>query len=163
MEVHGIVAVDLNGAIGLQGKMPWHLSSELKHFKNLTMGYPIILGKTTFLSFKNPLPGREHLVLSTSLKMDKPEVKIFPSKEEVLKYCLKSNFSKIFICGGVSIYSQFKDEINIWHISKVDLKLEKADAFFDHAILKNFTIKSVHKNFDEKTKTNWSYEYYHRQ
>lgn len=163
MEVHGIVATDLVGAIGVQGKLPWHISSELQHFKNLTIGHPIILGKTTFLGFKKPLPGRLHLILSSTLEATNPDVKVFNTKESLLHFCNLQGFKKIFICGGVSIYQLFKEDIHIWHVSKIMIKVNHADAYLPKDLLNSFILSNEKKFQDEKTQINWSYLQYYKQ
>ena len=62
--IYLIAAVAKNGVIGMRGKLPWHLPEDLKHFKNLTLGHPIIMGRRTWESFGKPLPDRESIVIS---------------------------------------------------------------------------------------------------
>ena len=59
-----IVAMDLNGLIGKDNQLPWHLPADLKHFKQITMGKPVIMGRKTFESIGKPLPGRVNIVLT---------------------------------------------------------------------------------------------------
>ena len=61
-----IAAVARNGVIGRNGRLPWHLPDDLKHFKNLTLGHPIIMGRRTYESIGRPLPGRRSIVVSTT-------------------------------------------------------------------------------------------------
>ena len=65
MEKCIIVAVAENGAIGVRGELPWHLSEDLKYFKRVTLGSPVIMGRTTFDSIGRPLPGRKNIVLTS--------------------------------------------------------------------------------------------------
>lgn len=128
----GIVAMDLTGAIGQQGVLPWHIKSELQHFKTLTMGHPLVMGYTTFASFKKPLPGRMHLVLSTKHRSDRvdADVHFFATLEELQKFVRVHNFKKVFVAGGASIYQLMQDMIDHWHVSVVQMKVANADTYF---------------------------------
>ena len=65
MEKCMIAAVADNGAIGVRGDLPWHISGDLKYFKQVTLGCPVIMGRTTFESLRRPLPGRKNIVLTS--------------------------------------------------------------------------------------------------
>ena len=72
MQIIAIVAMDEHRGIGKDGKIPWHIAEDFKHFKETTLGYPIIMGRKTYDSIGRPLPGRRNIVLSSSVKV--PEV-----------------------------------------------------------------------------------------
>jgi dihydrofolate reductase len=162
-EIHAIVAMDKKKAIGKEGKLPWHLSSELKHFKELTMGHPMVLGRTTFEGFTKPLPGRDHLVLSKN-KITSPFENVygFISKEELLHFCQEKKYEKVFICGGESIYQLFANEIRHWHISEIDMVVQGADTYFPNDVQRDFSLVSSKKHKDEKTQIIWEYKHYFR-
>jgi len=104
-----IAAVSKNGVIGrTNGEMPWHLKEEFRHFKNTTMGFPIIMGRKTFESLGKPLKGRLNIVVTRNqnLKLEFDEVKKFYSLKESLEYCLSLGKEKVFITGGGEIYNQ---------------------------------------------------------
>jgi dihydrofolate reductase len=104
-----IAAISKNGIIGRSsGEMPWHLKEEFQHFKNTTMGFPIIMGRKTFESLGKPLKGRLNIVVTRNqnLKLDFDEVKKFYSLKESLDYCLSTGKEKVFITGGGEIYKQ---------------------------------------------------------
>ena len=67
-----IVAIDQKGVIGYKNKMPWHLPAHLRHFREITMGFPIIMGRNTYESLGKPLPGRENIVI-TRRPLEAPE------------------------------------------------------------------------------------------
>lgn len=162
MEIHAIVAVDINGAIGKSGKLPWHLPDELQHFKNTTMNHPMILGRTTFDSFKKPLPGRTHLVLTSKPLSNNEQVFAFKNKEQLLNHCENLKYNKVFICGGSSIYKLFIQEINFWHISHIQMNVADADTFLDPELYKKFDIKNEQQFVDQKTLIPWIYRLYQR-
>ena len=109
MKIIIIAALSKNGVIGrTNGEMPWHLKEEFRHFKNTTMGFPIIMGRKTFESLGKPLKGRLNIVVTRNqnLKLDFDEVKKFYSLKESLEYCLSLGKEKVFITGGGEIYNQ---------------------------------------------------------
>lgn len=91
-----IAAVAENGTIGAAGKIPWHISDDLKRFKRLTLGHPIIMGRKTYESLGKPLPGRRNIILSRQPGPDR-----FASLEAALQTC---DDETVFIIGGAEIY-----------------------------------------------------------
>jgi dihydrofolate reductase len=115
-----IAAMDLNGVIGKSnGDMPWHSKEEFQHFKNSTSGHPIIMGRKTFESLGNPLPGRLNIVLTTNkeLKNRFEEIIIFDKLNDAYEYCEKNNFAKIFLIGGGSLFPTFMNDADEMIIS----------------------------------------------
>ena len=98
-----IVAISQNGVIGRDGRLPWHLPSDLKHFKKTTMNYPIIMGRKTFDSIGKPLPGRNNIVLSRNSSLLLPGCAVVHSIEEALELCREDD--KVFIIGGADIFN----------------------------------------------------------
>ena len=84
--IHLIAAVDTDGGIGLENHLLCHIPADLKHFKKLTMGHPIIMGRKTFESLPGILPGRPHFVLTRQPEYgeDKSDIEVFSSVEDVL-------------------------------------------------------------------------------
>jgi len=99
MKVVIIAAVAENGVIGDAGTIPWHISDDLKRFKRLTMGHPIIMGRKTFASLGKPLPGRRNVVLTRGAPL--LGVECFASLDAALKACGEAT---VFIIGGAEIY-----------------------------------------------------------
>ena len=106
MEIIIIVAAAENHVIGKNNTLPWSIKGNLAHFKEMTMGYPCIMGRKTWESLpKKPLPGRPNIIVSkTMIAENSPDVKIFSSLSSAIEYC--AGYEKIFICGGESIYKQ---------------------------------------------------------
>ena len=115
-----IAAVAKNSVIGKDGKIPWHISEDFKHFKKETMGFPVIMGRKTFVSLPiQPLPGRENIVLTRSSDFSPEGVVVKHSLEEALDYC--KDKEKVFIIGGAGVYKQamdFADELELTEIEK---------------------------------------------
>ena len=97
-----IVAASPTGVIGLNGDMPWRLSADLKRFKKLTMGAPIVMGRKTFDSIGRALPGRRNLVLSASNPSVPEGVEVFTSFDGLL--AAASDVPRVFVIGGATLY-----------------------------------------------------------
>ncbi|WP_321334847.1 dihydrofolate reductase [uncultured Bacteroides sp.] len=124
-----IAAVDSNLAIGYQNKLLFRLPNDLKHFKTLTTGKAIIMGRKTFESLPNgALPNRRNIVISSNPTFKYPQTEIFPTFELALESCSKEEY--IYIIGGESIYRQALPMANELHLTKVNTEAGKADAFF---------------------------------
>jgi dihydrofolate reductase len=105
-EIIIIAAITKKGVIGKDGRIPWDLAEDRRHFKTLTMGYPCIMGRKTWESLPHkPLPGRENIIISTTLKSDDRGITICHSFNTALAYCT-GKYQKIFICGGAAIYKE---------------------------------------------------------
>lgn len=112
-----IVAVDKNNGIGLNNKLPWHFKSDMHFFKQMTISSnnnAIVMGKNTLLSINKKLPGRDNLILSSSLSQnDIPSGSfLFTNISDLQSFCDKKKYDNVWIIGGSSIYEQFL-ELNI--------------------------------------------------
>ncbi len=98
-----IVAHAENYVIGKEGDMPWHLPKDLKHFKEVTLGHPVIMGRRTFESIGRALPGRLNIVVTTQPNLVVPDnVEIASSLGAAVKLC--SSHSEVFVIGGGQLY-----------------------------------------------------------
>ena len=103
-EVFLVVAVAANGVIGRDGAMPWHLPNDLRHFKAMTTGKPMIMGRKTFESLPGLLPGRRHIVLTRDVAWAEDGAEVAHSPEEAIAL---ANAPHIAVIGGAEIYRQF--------------------------------------------------------
>ena len=104
-----IAAIAKNNVIGrLNGEMPWHVKEEFQHFKQTTLGSPVIMGRKTFETLGKPLKGRENIIVTSNknFKIEFAETKLSNSLDEAIKYCQSKNYEKAFIIGGGNIYQQ---------------------------------------------------------
>jgi dihydrofolate reductase len=101
--VYLVAAVADNGVIGAHGKLPWHLPEDLKHFKQLTLGHPIIMGRRTWQSLGKPLPGRENIVVTRRPGYEATGASIASSVEGAVALC--AGESVAFVIGGAEIYA----------------------------------------------------------
>ena len=130
MEKCLIVAVADNWAIGVKGDLPWHISEDLKYFKRITHGYPVIMGRTTYFSLPfRPLKGRRNIVLN--LGGDPvPEVCCVYSFDEAFAQAEATGLEKCFVMGGASVYRAAVPMMDRLYITHVHTSIPDADAFF---------------------------------
>jgi dihydrofolate reductase len=137
-----IVAMAQNRCIGLDNKMPWHIRDDLKRFKDLTMGHPVIMGRKTYESILGylgkPLPGRTNIVISKNGFENLHEVPVFSDLESAIAYGQKIAKSKVFIIGGAQIYSQAISLADILYLTQIHKPIE-GDAFFPEIDQNNWT------------------------
>jgi dihydrofolate reductase len=118
-----VVAVSKNGVIGRYGGLPWHISSDLKRFKEITMGKPIIMGRKTWESLlKKPLPGRRNIVLTKQMKDLGEGAEIVQTIEQAK--ALVEGADEVCVIGGGEIYRQFLSHANRIYLTEVDLEVE---------------------------------------
>ena len=104
-----IYARAANGVIGKDGTLPWHLPADLKRFKALTMGRPMIMGRKTFQSLGKPLPGRRHIVLTRRETWDSEGADVARTVDEALALARQdASASQIAIIGGAAVYDVFR-------------------------------------------------------
>lgn len=126
MILSAIVVTDLNNGIGINNKLLCHLPADLKFFKSVTMGCPIIMGRKTYESMGRILPGRRNIIISRNKNYLVEGAEVFSSVEEALKKCKEE---KIFIIGGAEIYRQSFDKIQELYRTLIHHTFY-ADAFF---------------------------------
>lgn len=125
-----IVAVDRNHAIGRNGDMPYHLSADLKRFKSLTMGCPVVMGRKTFESLpKGALPGRRNIVITRNETFEAPGVERAASLADALAMADESG-REIFIIGGGEIYRQAMPIADALYLTCIDDEATDPDTFF---------------------------------
>ncbi|WP_336133695.1 dihydrofolate reductase [Natronomonas amylolytica] len=127
MKLSLIAAVAENGVIGVDGGMPWHYSEDLKHFKETTMGHPVVMGRTTYESIESrlggPLPGRTNVVLSGRDSLHLPEGAVHASDTdealELAREALAEGQETVYVVGGATVYEQFIDAADELVITEV--------------------------------------------
>lgn len=122
-----IVAVAKNGVIGCHNRLIWHMSEDLKRFKALTIGHPIIMGRKTFESIGRPLPGRTNIVVSRNTELKIDGVSVVGSIQEAIDMLPQED--EIFIIGGGQIYEQALPLTSKIYLTLVD-QTPDGDTFF---------------------------------
>jgi dihydrofolate reductase len=124
-----IAAVAANGVIGRNGQLAWHLPDDLKHFKSLTMGHPILMGRRTYASIGKPLPGRRSIVISESLKITPhPDVELARSLDKAIE-ATRSTPGPVFVIGGAVLYAAALPRAQTLHLTELDSPVD-GDVFF---------------------------------
>jgi dihydrofolate reductase len=124
-----IVAVSRNGIIGHKGELPWRISDDLKNFKSITMGKPIIMGRRTFDSIGVALDGRQNIVVSRSEKIINDDVEMASSLDKALKIASKVNPVEVMIIGGGEIYNLALPKADRIYLTEVHIDV-KGDVYF---------------------------------
>ena len=126
--IHAIVAVASDGAIGRQGELLCYLPADMKHFKEVTMGYSIVMGRKTFESFpRRPLPGRQNIVITRNGEWQYPGVTVVHSLEKAIE---AAETDTVFIIGGAQVYEQALPMVDVLHLTRIHARWASADAFF---------------------------------
>ncbi len=120
-EITLIVARADNGVIGRDGEIPWHLPADLRRFKQLTMGAPMIMGRKTFDSLPGLLPGRRHIVITRDKAWEEEGAEVAHSADEALKI---ANAPHVWVIGGAEIYALFVDRADRIELTEVHLSPE---------------------------------------
>jgi dihydrofolate reductase len=127
MRIAMIAAMANNRVIGKDNQMPWHLPADLKHFKKVTLGKPVIMGRKTYQSIGKALPGRRNIVVSRQSAALSDDADWVQSIEQAL--ALVQQDAEVMVIGGAEIYRQVLPIADTLYITDIDLAVE-GDAFF---------------------------------
>lgn len=134
-----IVALGRDREIGRHGDLPWHIPADLRHFKALTLGHPVIMGRATWLSLpKKPLPGRRNIVISRNPSFTAEGAEVFNSIEAAIAACAPAPIP--FVIGGGSVYAQALPLATELHLTRVDANCPDADTFFQEINPEEWTL-----------------------
>lgn len=150
-----IVAVGENNEIGKGGRMPWHLPADLKHFKALTLGKPVIMGRKTYEAIGKPLPGRRNMVVSRSPGYRAPGCEVAPSFTDAL--VVSAGVAEIMVIGGGEIYREALPRAQRIYLTRVHGHFD-ADTFFP-TIDPSEWREIVHEEHTADTRNAHSYSY----
>ena len=118
--LQAIACVAANGVIGKAGALPWNVSEDMRHFKELTMGHALILGRKSYMG---PLVGRKLVVLSRKGFSAPEGIEIAKTKEEALKIALSAD-PEPFVIGGAEVYKMFEPEISEIYLTRLNKEFE---------------------------------------
>lgn len=154
-----IAAVGTEGELGYKGDLVWKLPADLKYFKRVTAGHPVLMGHKTFTSLPRLLPGRKHIVLTRDedaliaeaarkpFSGERPEVIAISELFEFAdKY--KGASEELFVIGGGSIYKQLIDMADKIYLTEIQASFPEADVYFPEFNRDNFKREVVQKGFD---------------
>lgn len=136
-----IVAVSTNNVIGKNGKIPWHLKTDLQRFKKLTENHTIIMGRRCFESIGKPLPNRTNVVVSSNMDLEIPGCIVKPSLQYAADYANSRYDPTPFIIGGGTLYRQAINLVNVLYLTRVHTIIEDGDVFFPELDMSKWDIE----------------------
>ena len=162
MNISLVVAAATNNAIGKDGKMPWHLPADMKHFKNITWGMPVVMGRKTFESLGKPLTGRKNIVITRQTGWKANGAIGVQSIEDAFFVAQQADVNEIMVIGGGEIYKTLFDKAKRIYLTRVEAEPE-ADTFFPVLLREQWRLISQ-QNFeaDEKNLFNYSFQIWDR-
>lgn len=161
MSLSIIAAMDKNQLIGNQGDIPWKLPGDLQHFKQITMGSPIIMGRKTFESLARPLPGRTNIIMTQNKNYSADGCLVVNSEAEILKKFLNKE-EEAFIIGGEEIYKIFLPYSNKLYLTMIDYEFS-GDTYFPEINWQHWIKLSEEKGAaDSNNPYRYSYHVYQR-
>lgn len=140
-----IVAVDRIGAIGKGGKLPWHYSSDMRFFRQTTIGHACVMGFKTWLTLKKPLAERLNIVLSRQSEIEPQDSVVVLRDVQSVLSVVRFLKCDLFVMGGEKVYHSFLPYIEKWIVTEVPLEVEGADAFVPKNYLEGFALTESKK------------------
>lgn len=156
-----IAAMANNRVIGADNKMPWHLPADLQHFKKITTGKPIIMGRKTFESIGRPLPGRRNIVITRNTNYTVSGAEVVTTPEAALT--LVKDEKEVMIIGGGNIYQQFLNYADRLYLTFIALDVEGDTQFPDYLKVANWEVQEEMLNTrDDKNKYSYKFVTLHK-
>ncbi|MBD0376354.1 MAG: dihydrofolate reductase [Flavisolibacter sp.] len=157
-----LVAASENNVIGKDNKLPWHLPNDLRYFKNLTWGMPILMGRKTFESIGRALPGRKNIVITRRSDWRGVGVSVVHSIEEAVKMANEDDVKEIFIIGGAEIFNSALPQANCIYLTRIHDYFE-GDVFFPPLSTSEWTLTQSHTHSaDEKNQYAHTFQVWRR-
>ena len=162
MNISLVVAAATNNAIGKDGKMPWHLPADMKHFKNITWGMPVVMGRKTFESLGKPLTGRKNIVITRQTDWQSAGAVVVKNIEDALLIAQQADVNEVMVIGGGEIYKALFEKAKRIYLTRVEAEPE-ADTYFPPIHPDQWHLVSQ-QNFeaDEKNAFNYSFQTWER-
>ena len=155
-----MAAVAENGVLGAAGALPWHLPTDMKHFKELTTGHTIIMGRRTFETLRRPLPNRRNVVVTRNRAYQASGAFVVHDLDEALS--LASQDDEVFVVGGGEIYEQAIPRADRLHLTLVHAVLE-GDTFFPKFTEADWVLsEDIYNEADEEHSHPFSFRLYER-
>ena len=156
MKISLIVAMASNRVIGLNNKMPWHLSADLKRFKKITMGSPILMGRKTFESIGRPLPGRTNIILTRNPAYTQEGCVVANDLETALQTGCQSA-GEIFVIGGSDLYQALLPRAGTIYLTEIKKEFP-GDTFFPKVDMREW-LEVEREDVDDDEEAGFSYSF----
>ena len=140
MKISIVVAASTNNVIGVDGQLPWRLPEDLRHFKQITMGKPMIMGRTTYESIGRALPGRQSIVLSRQAGFEAQDCDVVSTIEDAITAA--GDAEEVMVIGGGEIYRQFLPQVDRIYLTRVQTEVE-GDTQFPEIELDEWEVVAV--------------------
>ncbi len=162
MKISMIAAMAHDRVIGKDNQMPWHLPADLAHFKRVTLGKPVLMGRKTFESIGRPLPGRRNLVISRNPDYQAEGIEVVGSVEAALALLAGSSVEELMVIGGGHLYADMLPSADCLYLTQIDLAVEGDTRFpaFDDGQWQRIACES--HPADEKNPHPYSFETWQR-
>lgn len=158
-EIRAIVAMGTEGEIGFRGDMPWHIPEDLRHFKELTMAHPVIMGRATWLSLpRRPLPGRRNIVLSRDPLFKADGAETASSLEEAVALCPPPEIP--YIIGGGKVYKEAMPILTRIDVTRINARFPDADTFFPAIPEQDWTLTEASDSMESSCGLTFRFETY---
>lgn len=142
--------------IGINNTLPWKLSADLQHFKAITLGKPVIMGRKTWESIGRPLPGRENIVITSNEDYIAEGATVFTCIDDALAHTQDAD--EVMLIGGANLYTQLLPIVNKMYLTLIDLTIE-GDAFFPQWNDNEWGIKSEEKHHQDALEHQPAFDY----
>lgn len=157
MRISLIAAVSENNVIGNHGKIPWDIPEDLKHFRALTIGKPVIMGRKTYESIGHPLPKRMNIVITRQKGYAAEGCYVVASLDEALRIADRKNTEEVFVIGGGEIYREALEKADRIYLTRVHATID-GDAFFPEFHPEHWNTVSEERNEGDPAYTFLVYE-----
>lgn len=162
MTISLIVAAASNNAIGKDGNLPWHLPNDMRHFKNITWGMPVVMGRKTFESLRKALPGRKNIVISRQPGWKADGVITVKNIDDAMFVARETDAKEVMVIGGGEIYKTLFEKARRIYLTRVEAEPE-ADTFFPPIKPGEWNLISQQDyEADEKNAFNYSFQVWER-
>ena len=153
-----VMAMDLNRLIGKDGGLPWHISADLKYFKRITMGKPLIMGRKTFDSIGKPLPGRPNIVITRNRAWSADGVQVAESLSQAVELAAEHAAEEMMIIGGASICHEAMPLTERLYLTTIDHAFDSGDTWLQSYQAEDWTAVSSEAH-DETGDGGFRYSY----
>ena len=155
--ISAIAAMAENRVIGLNNNMPWQMHADLKHFKTVTSGHPVIMGRKTFVSIGRPLPNCTNIILTRDVAFNAPDCVVVTEADHALAMAAEIDKEEVFIIGGADVYRQLMPSVQRLYLTIVHHAFA-GDAYFPALNPAEWRELSRDKHqADEKNKYDYSF------
>jgi len=160
MKLAFILAMDEKNGIGYQNQLPWHLPEDLKHFKEITLGKPVLMGRKTYISIGRPLPGRKNVIITRDQNFTAPGCEVYHSPSVALSTL--QDFDEVMVIGGADLFKQLMSQADRIYLTRIHATFV-ADVYFTAWDEKNWHIITAEEHqIDKKNPYSYTFITYER-